>query len=148
MALLLVGALATHRRAGDGLKHAAPAVVALAISLAYLAVSPNPLTACYIVRGHRLLRQWAARGDVRSLYEVELSTPVGWGSVVMSDWHVITGGKLQSGRVLFDTATFGPLVSGLAGGERRLTISQRRITPDQRGPAPTSVWSRDLKAPP
>lgn len=39
MALLLVGALATHRRAGDGLKHAAPAVVALAISLAYLAVA-------------------------------------------------------------------------------------------------------------
>lgn len=35
-ALLLVGALATHRRAGDSLKHAAPAVVALAISLAYL----------------------------------------------------------------------------------------------------------------
>jgi len=39
MALLLVGALAAHRRAGDGLKHAAPAVVALAISLAYLAVA-------------------------------------------------------------------------------------------------------------
>lgn len=41
MALLLVGALATHRRAGDGLKDAAPAVVALAISLAYLAVALN-----------------------------------------------------------------------------------------------------------
>jgi hypothetical protein len=39
MALLLVGALTTHRRAGDGLKHAAPAVVALAISLAYLAAA-------------------------------------------------------------------------------------------------------------
>jgi hypothetical protein len=39
MALLLLGALATHRRAGDGLKHAAAAVVALAISLAYLAVA-------------------------------------------------------------------------------------------------------------
>jgi hypothetical protein len=41
MALLLIGALVTHRRAGDGLKHAAPAVVALAISLAYLAVALN-----------------------------------------------------------------------------------------------------------
>lgn len=39
MALLLAGALVTHRRAGDALTHAAPAVVALAISLAYLAVA-------------------------------------------------------------------------------------------------------------
>jgi len=39
MAMLLVGALATHRRAGDGLKQAALAVVALAISLAYLAAT-------------------------------------------------------------------------------------------------------------
>ncbi len=39
MALLLVGALATHRRAGDDLKHAAPAVVALAVSFAYLAAA-------------------------------------------------------------------------------------------------------------
>lgn len=39
MALLLVGALVTHRRAGDGLKRAAPAVAALAISLAYLAAA-------------------------------------------------------------------------------------------------------------
>jgi DoxX-like family len=39
MALLLIGALAVHRRAGDALKHAAPALVALAISLAYLATA-------------------------------------------------------------------------------------------------------------
>ncbi len=39
MTLLLIGALATHRRAGDSLKHTAPAVVALAISLAYLAAA-------------------------------------------------------------------------------------------------------------
>lgn len=39
MAVLLVGALATHRRAGDSLKHAAPAVVSLAIAVAYLAVA-------------------------------------------------------------------------------------------------------------
>src|SRR5271165_6842311 len=37
MAVLLVGALTVHRRVGDGLQEAAPAVVALAISLAYLA---------------------------------------------------------------------------------------------------------------
>ena len=39
MALLLVGALVIHRRAGDGLKDTAPAVVALALTIAYLAVA-------------------------------------------------------------------------------------------------------------
>ena len=39
IALLLVGALAYHRRAGDSLKEAAPAVVALALSLAYLGIA-------------------------------------------------------------------------------------------------------------
>lgn len=39
MVLLLIGALYTHRRAGDSLAHAAPAVAALAISLAYVAVA-------------------------------------------------------------------------------------------------------------
>jgi hypothetical protein len=39
MALLLVGALATHRWIGDRLKEAAPAIVALGISVAYLAVA-------------------------------------------------------------------------------------------------------------
>jgi hypothetical protein len=39
MALLLMGALTAHHRAGDALEHAAPAVVALAISLAYLATA-------------------------------------------------------------------------------------------------------------
>ena len=39
MALLLLGAIAVHRRAGDHLREAAPALVALAISLAYIAVA-------------------------------------------------------------------------------------------------------------
>lgn len=39
MAVLLVGALTVHRRVGDGLQEAAPAVVALAVSLAYLAAA-------------------------------------------------------------------------------------------------------------
>ena len=37
--MLLVGALTTHRRSGDRLQEAAPALVALAVSLAYLAVA-------------------------------------------------------------------------------------------------------------
>ena len=38
MALLLIGALASHRRAGDALREAVPAVVALAVAALYLAV--------------------------------------------------------------------------------------------------------------
>jgi DoxX-like family len=39
MAVLLVGALTVHRRAGDGLQQAAPAVLGLAVSVAYLAAA-------------------------------------------------------------------------------------------------------------
>ena len=39
MCALLVGALTTHRRSGDRLQEAIPALVALAASLAYLAVA-------------------------------------------------------------------------------------------------------------
>ena len=39
MALLLLGALTVHRRAGDSLWEAVPALVALGVSLAYLAAA-------------------------------------------------------------------------------------------------------------
>ena len=39
MALLLTGALITHRRAADSIKQAAPALAALALTLAYLATA-------------------------------------------------------------------------------------------------------------
>ena len=39
MALLLLGALITHRRAADGGKEMAPALLAFAITLAYLAIA-------------------------------------------------------------------------------------------------------------
>ena len=39
MALLLIGALASHRRAGDTIKETTPALVALAIAAAYLAAA-------------------------------------------------------------------------------------------------------------
>jgi uncharacterized membrane protein YphA (DoxX/SURF4 family) len=39
MTLLLAGALITHRRAADGGKEMAPALIALALSLAYLATA-------------------------------------------------------------------------------------------------------------
>jgi uncharacterized membrane protein YphA (DoxX/SURF4 family) len=39
MVLLLLGAVITHRRAADSGKEAAPALIALAITLAYLAIA-------------------------------------------------------------------------------------------------------------
>jgi uncharacterized membrane protein YphA (DoxX/SURF4 family) len=39
MALLLIGAVITHRRAGDSTKEAAPALAALALTIAYLAIA-------------------------------------------------------------------------------------------------------------
>ena len=39
MALLLAGALSTHRRAADSGKETAPALLALAITIAYLAIA-------------------------------------------------------------------------------------------------------------
>ena len=39
MALLLLGALITHRRAGDSAKEMAPALLALAVTIAYLAIA-------------------------------------------------------------------------------------------------------------
>jgi uncharacterized membrane protein YphA (DoxX/SURF4 family) len=39
MVLLLTGALLTHRRAGDAAKEATPALLALVITIAYLAVA-------------------------------------------------------------------------------------------------------------
>ncbi|MGA8297588.1 MAG: DoxX family protein [Acidimicrobiales bacterium] len=39
MAVLLITALTIHRRTGDSVKEAAPAILALAISLAYLALA-------------------------------------------------------------------------------------------------------------
>jgi DoxX-like family len=38
MAVLLAGAIVTHRKASDGMKEMAPAVVALLLSLAYLVI--------------------------------------------------------------------------------------------------------------
>ncbi len=59
-----------------------------------------------IVRGHRLLQQWADGDEVCSWYDVDLQTPASSGSVTMSEWHTIRDGRLAAGRVVFDAASF------------------------------------------
>lgn len=63
-----------------------------------------------IVKGHRLLRQWADGDEVCSIYDVALETPSGKGTVTMSEWHRTARGKLASGRVILDTAAFRALM--------------------------------------
>ncbi len=63
-----------------------------------------------IVRGHRMLRQWEDGDDVCSVYELNVETPLGAGSVLMSEWNTVRGGQIVSGVVVFDTAAFRALV--------------------------------------
>lgn len=63
-----------------------------------------------IVRGHQLLRQWEEGGEVCSVYEASLETPLGRSDVRMAEWHVVRDGRLVSGRVIFDTVPFRALL--------------------------------------
>jgi len=68
-----------------------------------------------VVRGHRLIRQWVDGDEVSSLYQVNLATPTGEGSVLMSEWHTIEAGRVAAGRVVFDAAKFRALLSRSPG---------------------------------
>ena len=57
-----------------------------------------------VVRGYRMLRQWEDGDDVCSVYEFNVETPAGAGSVLMSEWNTVRDGRLTSGRLVFDTA--------------------------------------------
>lgn len=63
-----------------------------------------------IVRGHQTLRQWVDESDVCTIYDMVLETPLGSGSVTMSEWHHVRGGLLVSARLFFDSAAFLALV--------------------------------------
>jgi hypothetical protein len=63
-----------------------------------------------MMRGDHIVRQWVDGNEICTLHEVELVTPVGEGSVVVSEWHSVRGGQLVSGRSVFDTTAFRSLV--------------------------------------
>jgi len=63
-----------------------------------------------LMRGYRLLRQWADGDDVCSVYEFKLATPVGAGSVLVSEWNTVRDGRLASSRLIFDSAAFQALL--------------------------------------
>jgi hypothetical protein len=63
-----------------------------------------------IVRGHRVRRQWVDGNEVSTLYDVTLETPLGSGTITMSEWHRVEDGHLMQGVVVFDTAPFRALL--------------------------------------
>jgi ketosteroid isomerase-like protein len=63
-----------------------------------------------IVRGHRMLRQWEDGEEVCSVYEFEVETPIGAGSIPMTEWARVRDGRLVSARLIFDTAQMSPLM--------------------------------------
>jgi hypothetical protein len=63
-----------------------------------------------IVRGHRTVRQWQDDNELSTLYQMELETPAGKGSVLVSEWNTVRDGKVASAVLVFDTAEFRKLV--------------------------------------
>jgi ketosteroid isomerase-like protein len=63
-----------------------------------------------IVRGNRIIRQWVADAEVCSIYEFDVETPAGAGSITMAEWTTVRDGKLASSRLIFDTAAMAALM--------------------------------------
>jgi ketosteroid isomerase-like protein len=63
-----------------------------------------------VLRGHQLLRQWEDGDEVCSVFELELESPRGRGSVLTSEWNIVREGRVTSSRLMFDTAAFRALL--------------------------------------
>ncbi|HEY2180487.1 MAG TPA: nuclear transport factor 2 family protein [Solirubrobacteraceae bacterium] len=63
-----------------------------------------------VVRGNEMLRQWEDGEEVCSVYEFKVKTPVGEGSIPMTEWSRIRDGKIASSRLIFDTAQLAALM--------------------------------------
>ena len=63
-----------------------------------------------IIRGFKMLRQFEDGDEVCSIYDFEIETPAGAGSVTMSEWCTVRDGRLASARLVFDTAAFNALM--------------------------------------
>lgn len=63
-----------------------------------------------VLRGHQLLRQWEDGVEVCSVFQLNLESTVGMGSVLTSEWNTVHDGKVTSSRLVFDTAAFRDLL--------------------------------------
>ena len=63
-----------------------------------------------VVQGYEMHRMFADGDEVCAIYDFKVATPAGAGSITMTEWSVISDGKLVSSRLLFDTAAFAALM--------------------------------------
>ena len=63
-----------------------------------------------IVQGYEMHRMFTDGDEVCAIYDFKVETPAGAGSITMTEWSVISDGKLVSSRLLFDTAAFAALM--------------------------------------
>ena len=63
-----------------------------------------------IIKGHTILKQFEDGDEVCSIYDFEIETRAGAGSVTMSEWCRVRDGRLTSARLVFDTAAFNALM--------------------------------------
>ena len=63
-----------------------------------------------IIKGHTILKQFEDGDEVCSIYDFEIETPAGAGSVTMAEWCTVRDGRLASARLVFDTAAFNALM--------------------------------------
>lgn len=55
------------------------------------------------IRGFRILHQWEDGDEVSTLYELDLGTPAKHATMRISEWHSVSGGKVASALMIFDT---------------------------------------------
>lgn len=63
-----------------------------------------------IVRGYKMLRQFAEGDEVCSIYDFEVETPKARGTVTMTEWTKVRGGKLVESRLIFNSPEFAALM--------------------------------------
>ena len=63
-----------------------------------------------IVDGHDVLRLWEDGNEVCVVFDLNVRTPAGAGSVSMCEWLTVVDGLITSSRLVFDTAAFAALM--------------------------------------
>lgn len=64
-----------------------------------------------IVRGHNILQCLTVGNEVAALYEILIQGPRGQEPLAVGGWYTVTGDRLSSGRVIYDSAAFDAIVS-------------------------------------
>ena len=58
---------------------------------------------CPIIRGYKMLKQWEDGDEVCSIFDFNIETPLGKGTITMSEWTTVRDGKMVASRLIFNT---------------------------------------------